>query len=170
QPTPIHLDQDCRRDPRITRTVLPTNLRRTTLAEVLHDIVARDPSHHAAAAWSLGRLLDNRGRDSGEARAAFELAIATGHAHYAPWAAYALGEMLARTGDIAGAQRNLQRALDSGHDQVLQARSAFRLGMLLAAQDEFGAAREMFERAGVTGHENWAPWAAYKLGSSASPR
>jgi TolA-binding protein len=60
-------------------------------------------------------VLRERQGDPARAAAAFQLAIDSGHADWAPTAALSLGVLRERQGDPAGAAAAYQLAIDSGH-------------------------------------------------------
>ena len=82
------------------------------------------------------------------ARAAFQRAIDSGHADQAPTAAFNLGYLLEKQGDLAGARAAYERAVKWEHAKVV-GRAAFGLGMLLAEQGDAAGARAAFERAAI---------------------
>lgn len=71
----------------------------------------------AEAALDLGVVLMERG-DTGGARAAYQLAIDSGHPDFGPPAELSLALLLHKQGDIEGTRHAYQRAIDSGHPEV----------------------------------------------------
>ena len=68
------------------------------------------------------------------------------HPDYAPRAAFNLGVLLEKQGDVAGARAAYQRAIDSGKpDYALMA--AVNLGMVLGKQGDVAGARAAYQRA-----------------------
>ena len=101
--------------------------------------------------------------DADGAKAAYQRAIDSGHAKWAPMAAYGLGVVLADRGDADGARAAYQRAIDSGHADWAP-KSAVGLGNLLSDQGDADGAKAAYRRAIDSGHANWAPMAAFNLG------
>ncbi len=66
---------------------------------------------------TLGLLLQEQGDLEG-AKAAYQQAIDSGHADWAPRAAFGLGELLEKQGDLEGAKAAYQQAINSGHADV----------------------------------------------------
>ena len=96
------------------------------------------------------------------ARAAWE-PLAAGQTDQAPQAAYNLGLLLDRHGDVAGARTAYQQAIDSGHpDEAPPA--AYRLGVMLEKHGDVAGARTAYQEAIDTGNPREAPPAAFQLG------
>ena len=70
--------------------------------------------------YCLGILLARQG-DAGGAWAAYQLAIDSRHADYAPRAAYSLGVLLEARGDLYGAWAAYLVAIKFGHPDVTSA-------------------------------------------------
>jgi predicted negative regulator of RcsB-dependent stress response len=127
----------------------------------------------------LGLRLAKQGDVAG-ARAAYQRAIDSGHAEWAPEAAINLGVLLAEQTDVAylsslshlnrltlaavaaSARAAYQRAIDSGHAEWAP-RAAINLGVLLAKQGDVDGAWAAYQRAIDSGHAEWAPKAAASL-------
>jgi hypothetical protein len=58
------------------------------------------------------------------ARAAYQLAIDSGHPTQAPWAAVNLGLMLEKQGDIEGVRAAFQRAVNFGEPEAVEIATA----------------------------------------------
>jgi Flp pilus assembly protein TadD len=63
-------------------------------------------------------LLLKEQADVDGARAAFQVAVDSGHPDAAPKAAVGLGLLLAKQGDVDGARAAYQLAVDSGHSDM----------------------------------------------------
>jgi DNA polymerase III delta prime subunit len=98
--------------------------------------------------------------DVEEARAAYQQAIASGHA---PKAVFSLGRLLERQGDVRGAKKAYQQAIASGHADYAPV-AAFSLGNLLERQGHVEGAEASYRQAIASGHAEVAPEAAIILG------
>lgn len=117
----------------------------------------------AEAAFLLGALERNLGR-AAEARAAFELAIASGDAEIEPKAWGNLAVLEATEGRAEQARTAFRRAIDSGHpDHAPQA--MFNRGAFERRQGETGKARELYRRAIDSGHHEHGRKALVNLGN-----
>ena len=74
-----------------------------------------------------------------------------------------LGFLLKQQGDVEGARRAFQQAIDSGHTHQAP-RAAAQLGVLLAEQGDVEGARRAFQQAIDSGHAEAAGVAAANLG------
>lgn len=73
------------------------------------------PLHHPGRPVERFGVVVMAEREVDEARAAWQLAVDSGHAEYAPEGAYLLGRMYAAEGDLPSARSAYQVAVDSGH-------------------------------------------------------
>ena len=99
-----------------------------------------------------------------DARAAYELAIDSGHPDEAPKAEVRLGALLEAQGDLEGAAAAYQLAIDSGHREQ-SPRAALLLGALLAAQGNPEGARAAFQRQSIRVIPSMPQWRYSILGS-----
>ena len=92
--------------------------------------------------------------DLAGAEAAFQQAIDSGHADWAPQAAFERGMLLREQGDLAGAEAAFQQAIDSGRAEAAVAGTAkFYLEGLLENQGEvYEWAKAFYQRAIDSGH------------------
>ncbi|MEO3786968.1 tetratricopeptide repeat protein [Actinocorallia sp. B10E7] len=132
--------------------------------EVYRGSVIRETGREAAeAAFLLGALERNLGRTI-EARAAFELAAASGDAEVGPKAWGNLAVLEAMDGRPGEARAAFQKAIDSGHPdhapQALFNRAAFE-----RRQGETETARELYRRAVESGHHEHGRKALINLGN-----
>jgi tetratricopeptide (TPR) repeat protein len=102
-----------------------------------------DDRGHAAGAYNLGVLLEQRG-DLDDAEAAWRRADDRGHAA----GAYNLGVLLEQRGDLDDAQAAWRRADDRGH-----AAGAYNLGVLLKQRGELAEAKAAWRRAAASDDE-----------------
>ena len=116
------------------------------------------------AALNLGMQREEQGDVAGAA-AAYQIAIDSGHADWAPKAAFNLGFLREnKQGDVAGAAAAYQIAIDSGHvEWALMA--AVNLGLLREnKQGDMAGAAAAYQIAIDSGHADHAPKAAVNLG------
>ena len=97
------------------------------------------------------------------AKAAYQIAIDSGHAEYAPRAAVNLGVLRGEQGDVPGAKAAYQAAIDSGHAEHAP-RAALGLGQLLAERGDRAGAKAAYQAAIDSGHPAYAPYADFLLG------
>ena len=97
------------------------------------------------------------------ARAAYQMAIDSGHPDQAPKASVNLGSLLRRHEDTEGARAAFQQAIDSGNPDYGPT-AAFGLGILLEEQGDLEAAQAAYQQAIDSGHPDHAPRAAVNLG------
>jgi tetratricopeptide (TPR) repeat protein len=114
------------------------------------------------AAFNLALVLEQQ-RDVAGAKAAYQVAIDSGHPEYSLNAALNLGVLLAGQLDVLGARVAYQVAIDSGEAEWAP-RAAYNLGLLLAGQMEVAGARVAYQVAIDSGDDEWAPKAAFGLG------
>jgi tetratricopeptide (TPR) repeat protein len=89
--------------------------------------------------------------------------IDIGHVESAGIAAFNLGVLLAKEGDIPGAQAAYRQAIDIGHTESAGI-AAHNLGMLLAKEGDIPGAQAAYRQAIDIGHTESAGEAAFKLG------
>jgi tetratricopeptide (TPR) repeat protein len=121
-----------------------------------------DTAAAAEAAVNLGRLLVGDADIDG-ARAAFDVAIRSGHPHFAPQAAADLGFALAQAGELEAAETAYRTVIESGHPDY-GPEAAFNLGVLLARHGHPARARAFYQAAVESGHVQFAAYAANNLG------
>ena len=88
-----------------------------TAERVWRTVAAGSSRDAGEAAINLGLLLEEKD-DTRGARAAYQMAIDSGHEDRAPRAAVNLGNLLGVQGDAEGARAAYQLAIDSGHQEV----------------------------------------------------
>jgi tetratricopeptide (TPR) repeat protein len=93
----------------------------------------------------------------------FNTAINSGHTKTAGAAAFNLGLLLEKQGDISGAQDAFRQAINSDHTQSAGL-AAFNLGVLLDDQGDISGAQDAFRQAINIGHTESAGLAANNLG------
>lgn len=84
-------------------------------------------------------------------------------------AAITLGNRLDQRGDVDGARRAFQRAIDSGSHHGAPA-GAWSIANLLRKRQDWDAARSFYQRAVDSRHEAWAPRAATDLADMLAER
>ncbi len=106
--------------------------------------------HSPQAAYNLGFVLDELGDHEG-ARAAYQIAIDSGHPAQAPGAAYNLGVMLGDLDDSKGEEAAFLYAVGSGHPHFAP-KAAYFLGICYENRDDIEAARAAYQVAADLGH------------------
>lgn len=86
------------------------------------------------------------------------------HPDHAPSAAFNLGNLLARQGDMDGARAAHEQTAACEHDDAAPM-AAFNLGSLLADQGDLDGACASYRQAVDSGHPDQAPGAAFHLGN-----
>ena len=123
-------------------------------SELIDMIPARDAFAVGMAAYARGVI--------SAAIAAFRKGSATEQVDAIPMAAFNLGVLLEREGDIDGARTAYQMVTDSGPSPQAS-RAAFLLGSLLASQGDVDSAQAAFQAAIDSGHTEAASAAAFGL-------
>jgi tetratricopeptide (TPR) repeat protein len=95
-------------------------------------------------------MLSKRGDVDG-ARAAYQVAIDSGHAEFAPAVWFNLGNLLVEEGDDEGARAAYQEAIDSGNPRQA-GRAAVNLGNLLKRRGEEADAEQAYRLAADLGN------------------
>lgn len=114
------------------------------------------PEFSPEAMCTLAAIYGDDLQDWTGARRACEQAMASGHADYAPQAAYMWGMMLAKQGDYAAAVNSLHQAVTSGHKDW-SPRASFFLGQWYGVDwADVPTGRRFLEEAAASGHAEWA--------------
>lgn len=148
----------------VLQTVLQKSVEPTTSdgLRATDQALGRGHPDDAAEANNLGLQLAEQGNLAG-ARAAYQLAIDSGHAEWAPMAALNLGLLLDAQGDVPGARGAYERVIDSGHGKWAPI-AAVNLGTLLAEQGDLAGAQDAYQRAIDSDDADQRPTAAVNLG------
>ena len=117
----------------------------------------------AQEAFRLGASLGQQGDIEG-ARSAYQQAIDSGDAEYAPAAGFHLGLLLGQHDDMDGAKEAYRLAANSGHPEY-GAKAARNLGHVYKRQHRARQAIAAYEAAVKYGHPDVAPWAMLYLGN-----
>ncbi|MEV6056348.1 tetratricopeptide repeat protein [Streptomyces sp. NPDC052107] len=124
---------------------------------------AEEPEPAAAARLQLAVMTEQT--DPEQAAALYRKTAACGMPRLAGLALCGLGALLIGRGDVSGAVRVYQEAIEPGRtDPGSAARAAFRLGMLLEEQRDMDGALSAYREAMRSGDRESAPPAAYGAG------
>ena len=112
------------------------------------------PDTSPSAAWFAGAFVRDDTTDVERARAFFQVAIDSGHRNWAPRAALDLGWLLEMQGDLDGARRHYELAIDFNppqSDGIWAHQAAIKLEIMLTQQGDTAAAARVHDRATDSG-------------------